>query len=337
MDFEPLWWCRGGHRMTIVSWARPRRFTRLPRSERRFFAVGKRAFVLADCHWQADRTASPLLVAVHGVEASSSAHYMKGLAEKAWRLGFSVVRLNLRSCGGTEHLSPGLYHSGLTSDMRAVVEELIARDRVPAIALAGYSLGGNIVLKLAGEYGANAPSELIAACAVSPPIDLASAVVMLDQRGNRVYRWNFLWNLKRRIHRKRAVFPDRFSTRGLYRVRSLRRFDDLYTAPDAGFRDALEYYEHASPIQVVARICVPTFILSALDDPFIPAEPFRDARITGNPHINTLLTEHGGHCAFLTEPCADHDGYWAEWKVVEFVREALQGRHEMLADQRKAG
>ncbi len=336
-DFEPLWWCRGAHRMTLVSWARPRRFARLPRSERRFFAVGAGAFVLAGCHWQPDRAASPLLRAVHGVEASSGAHYMKGLAEKAWLRGFSVVRLNLRSCGGTEHLSPGLYHSGLTSDTRAVIEELIARDHVPAVALAGYSLGGNIVLKLAGEYGPNAPAELVSVAAVSPPIELAPAIDMLDQRVNRIYQRNFLWNLKRKIHRKRAVFPTRFSTRGLWRIRTVRGFDDAYTAPQGGFRDALDYYERAGAIQVVARIRVPTLILSALDDPFIPPAPFHDPRVARNPNILVVLTEHGGHCGFLARPCADHDGYWAEWKVVEFTCEALQARQLMEIDRRRAG
>ena len=334
-EYDPSWWCRGGHRMTLAVWARPRRFPHLPRGERRFFAAGDRTYVLGDCNWQPRRDEHPVLVALHGLEASSDAHYMKGLAEKAWLRGFSVVRLNQRSCGGTEHLAPGLYHSGLTADTRAVVRELIDRDRVPAVALAGYSLGGNIALKLAGEYGAAAPPELAAVCAVSPPIDLARAVTLLERRVNRVYQWDFLRCLKRRIRRKRAVFPERYSTRGLWRVRTMRAFDDRYTAPDNGFRDAGDYYERAGAIHAIPRIAVPTLIISALDDPFIPAQSFHDPRVVANPHIAVLLPDRGGHCGFLSKRCGDHDGYWAEWRVAEFVREAIDARRD--ARERKAG
>ncbi len=334
-DYEPLWWCRGGHRMTLTVWARRRRFRYLPPAERRFFFVDDGTYVLADCNWQPDRRERPVLVALHGLEGSSDSHYMKGLAEKAWLRGFSVVRLNLRNCGGTEHLTRGLYHSGLTADARAVIDELIARERVPAIVLAGYSLGGTITLKLAGEYGVKAPAELACVCAVSPPIDLAQASLLLERPANFVYEQHFLWNLKRRIHRKRSIFPAQYTTRGLWRVHRLRAFDDRYTAPHNGFRDAADYYERASAIHVIPAIAVPTLVISAEDDPFIPAAPFRDPRVTGNRNVEVMLTPCGGHCAFLARPCADHDGYWAEWKVIEFAQDALNARSE--AAERKAG
>ncbi len=336
MGFEPLWWCRGGHRMTVTVWARPRRFPRLPRAERRFFAVGGGTYVLADCNFQPRPGERPLLLALHGLEGSSDSHYMKGLAEKAWVRGYSVVRLNLRNCGGTEHLTRGLYHSGLTADARAVLEEVIARDHVPAVALVGYSLGGNIALKLAGEYANRAPVQLACVAAVSPPIDLTRAIVLLERRANTVYQVNFLWNLKRRIRRKRAVFPEAYSTRGLRRIRTLRAFDDTYTAPHNGFAGADDYYERAGAIRVMPRITVPTLIVSAKDDPVIPPEPFLDPRVTGNRNITVELTEHGGHCGFLTRRCNEHDGYWAEWRVMEFVRETIGERGE-LEDQEKVG
>ncbi len=334
MDFEPLWWCRGGHSMTLTVWARPRRFPRLPCGERRFFSVGHGTYVLTDCNWQPRRDQCPVLLALHGVEGSSDSHYMKGLAEKAWQRGFSVVRLNQRNCGGTEHLTRGLYHSGLTADARAVVEELIARDRVPAIALAGYSLGGNLALKLAGEYGANAPRELACVSAVSPPIDLTRAIVLLERRANRIYEHNFLWNLKRRIRRKRAVFPDAYSTRGLRGIRTVRAFDNVYTAPHNGFTGADDYYARAGAIRMMANIAVPTLIISAKDDPFIPVEPFYDLRVTGNPNITLAITEHGGHCGFLAKRCAEHDGYWAEWRILEFAREVLSAAGESETNEK---
>ena len=330
-DFEPLWW------MTVTVWARPRRFPQLPPGQRRFFSVGAGTYVLADCNWQPRRDEAPVLLALHGLEGSSESHYMKGLAEKAWLRGFSVIRLNQRNCGGTEHLTRGLYHSGLTDDARAVVEEIITRDRVPAVTIAGYSLGGNVALKLAGEYGALAPPELVAVSAVSPPIDLPQAIVLLERRLNLPYQWNFVSSLKRQIQRKRAVFPDSYSTDGLGRIRTVRAFDDRYTAPQSGFCDAVDYYERASAIHVIPRISVPTLILSAVDDPFIPAAPFRDPRVTGNPSVEVLLTSHGGHCGFLSRRCADHDGYWAEWKIIEFMQQAMDGRGEAEVEERKVG
>ena len=149
-DFDPPPWLRGGHRMTIYAWARRRAFPQLPPPTPRLFDVGPDTRVLAHCHWQPDPAARPTLVALHGLEGSSDAHYMRGIADKAFRRGFNVVRLNQRNCGGTEHLSPGLYHSGLTSDVQAVLEQLAA-DGLPSLVVSGYSLGGNLALKLAGE------------------------------------------------------------------------------------------------------------------------------------------------------------------------------------------
>ena len=144
---------KGGHRMTLYTWSRPRSFPRLPQAESRYFDVASDARVLAHCHWQPQTRSHPTLVALHGLEASSHAHYMLGLADKAFSRGFNVVRLNQRNCGGTEHLSAGLYHSGLSADPAAVIRELIELDGLGSIAVVGYSLGGNVALKLAGDYG----------------------------------------------------------------------------------------------------------------------------------------------------------------------------------------
>src|SRR5262249_51169247 len=152
----------------------------------------------------------PTIVLLHGLEGSSFAHYVCGIADKAWAAGWNVVRLNQRNCGGTEHLSRGLYHSGLTHDVTTVIRELIAVDGISAIAVAGYSLGGNLTLKLAGEWGADAPPELKAVVAVSPTMDLARCVEALEQRSNAIYEWNFVRNLKARMTRKAAVVPGLF-------------------------------------------------------------------------------------------------------------------------------
>ncbi len=317
--FTPPPWLRGGHRMTVFAWARSRSLPALPPPVPRYFDVAPATRVFAQCHWQADRRAHPTLLALHGLEGSSDAQYMRGLADKAVRAGFNVVRLNQRNCGGTEALSEGLYHSGLTQDPVAVLGELADRDGLGRIVVAGYSLGGNLALKLAGEFGGAAPPWLRAVCAVSPTLDLAQCVDTLARWQNRLYEWNFIQSLNRRMRRKARLFPGAYDVGRLWRVRSVRAFDDRFTAPHHGFRDADDYYDRAASIRVVDRIRIPTLILAAADDPFIPIAPFRDPRVTGNDAITLVITRYGGHCGFVETASNGYDGYWAEKTVVEFA------------------
>jgi predicted alpha/beta-fold hydrolase len=309
----------GGHLQTLYAWARQRRFPTLSPPVARYFNVARDARVLAHCHWQSNSSQQPTILLLHGLEGSSLAHYMCGMSDKAWALGWNVVRLNQRNCCNTEHLSRGLYHSGLTHDALFVVRELVERDGIQAIALAGYSLGGNIALKLAGELGAAAPQALKAVCAVSPTMDLARCVDALERRANVVYQWNFVRNLKARMRRKAAAFPGLFPLNPLRRIRTVRRFDDVYTAPHHGFRDSADYYYRASALRVIDRIQVPTLIVAAGDDPFVPAAPFTHPLVTGNRWITVTLTRHGGHCAFIERAADGYDGYWAEREILRFA------------------
>jgi len=314
-----------GHAMTLLTWARRRTFPRLPAAEPRIFDVAPGARVLAHCHWQPSRASHPTLLLLHGLEGSSEAHYVRGIAEKAIGAGFNVVRLNQRNCGGTEHLCDTLYHSGLTGDPVAVLRELEEKDGLAAFAVAGYSLGGNLALKLAGEFGDQVPASLQAICAVSPTMDLERCVRALERRSNFAYQWNFVRNLRRRMRRKAALFPDRFTLAPLSRIRTVREFDEVYTAPHFGFANASDYYYRASALRVVDRIRVPTLILTAADDPFVPPEPFSDPAVTGNPHITVRVSAHGGHCAFIGSPADDADAYWAERAIVRFASEHCHG------------
>jgi hypothetical protein len=246
---------------------------------------------------------------------------MQGLADKAFRAGASVVLLNQRTCGGTDHLSPGLYHSGLIDDPLVVIRELIGRDGLPSIGVAGYSLGGNLALRLGGILGPDAPRELHSVSAVSPTLELAPCIDALERRQNRLYEWNFVRHLKRRMRRKARLFPGRYSLDGLRAIRSVRAFDERYTAPHHGFRDAADYYHRASAMRVIDGISVPTLILSAEDDPFIPVDPLANPRVRGNRAITVVITRHGGHCGFVGTPRNGGDGYWAEARVVRFVLE----------------
>jgi predicted alpha/beta-fold hydrolase len=245
---------------------------------------------------------------------------MCGLADKALRAELNVVLLNQRNCGGTEELSAGLYHSGLTNDPRHVIEHLRTVDRLPAIVVAGYSLGGNLAVKLAGEYGADAPRELLGIAAVSPIIEVAECVRALERRSNLLYEWNFVWNLKARIRRKHKAWPGRYPLERLSRVRSVRSFDDVFTAPHFGFKDADDYYYRASAMRVIDRVQVPALIVAAKDDPFVPWRPFADPKVMANPHITVELSDHGGHCAFVGQNgVRGKDVYWAEHRVIEWA------------------
>jgi uncharacterized protein len=310
---------RGGHRMTVYGWGNPRYFPRLPQPTPRYFDVEPGARVLAQCHWQARPWEHPTIIALHGLNGSSDAHYMCGIAAKAFARGMNVIRLNQRNCGGTERLSQGLFHSGLTADARHLIDELVAVDGLTAIAVAGYSLGGNLALKLAGEYGDRPPSALVAVAAVSPILEISNCVHALERPGNWLYQWNFVRDLKARIRRKDRYWPGRFDLSKLGSIKTVRQFDDVYTAPHFGFADAEDYYHRASAMRVIDRVRVPALVITAEDDPFVPAEPFRDSRVTQNPFISLAICAHGGHCGFVASPAGEDDGYWAEQQIVAFV------------------
>jgi hypothetical protein len=308
-----------GHLMTLFSWGNPRYFPRLPAPVRRYFDVDHEARVVADCHWQPQPWTRPTILALHGLNGSSDAHYMKGLASKAFARGMNVVRLNQRNCGDTEHLSAGLFHSGLTHDAARVVEELSSVDGLPSIAIAGYSLGGNLALKLAAEYSDNPPKQLRSVAAVSPIIEIGECVRALERPGNRLYQWNFVKDLKRRLRRKNRFWPGRFDISRLDAVKTVREFDEVYTAPHFGFDGADDYYHRASAMRIIERIRVPALVITAEDDPFVPPAPFRDAKLSNNPCIHVEICAHGGHCGFVGPPSGEDDGYWAETRIVDFV------------------
>ncbi|MFQ5696296.1 MAG: YheT family hydrolase, partial [Terriglobia bacterium] len=227
-DFVAPRLLRNGHAMTLAAAFWPRRFPALPPAELWLAEVAPQTRLRLDCHWQARPDARPALVLVHGLEGSSDSSYMLGTAEKAWQAGFNVVRMNLRNCGGTEHLTPTLYHSGLSEDVRAVAARLTEQRRMPEVHLTGFSLGGNQVLKLAAEWSAAAPAEVASIAAVCPALDLAACADALERPANWLYQRRFLRGLKTRLRRKALLFLALYSTDGLARARTLREFDDRF-------------------------------------------------------------------------------------------------------------
>jgi len=306
--------------MTIIGSKRPRRFTILRHlSERREFQTEAGTRVVAHCHWQVDRLRHPTVLVIHGLEGSADAGYVLGTASKAFAAGFNVVRYNVRGCGGTGHLSPTLYHSGLTVDLHHVVRELIERDGLPQLFLIGFSMGGNQALKFAGELGGNVPEQLRGVCAISPPIDLEACSRAIARRENWIYEIRFLLSLRRTLREKDRLFPGQYDLRRLEGVKHLWDWDDAMQ-PYNGFRDAMDYYANASSLPFLPHIRVPSLIIHAEDDPFIPFISFKDPRIAESPYVLLLASRHGGHVAFCGKHQADEDRAWAENRAVEFCR-----------------
>jgi len=318
--FEVHPWLRNPHLMTVLAEYWPRNLSALPPPSERLFEVEAGTRLLAKCHWQAMPRRHPTLVLVHGLEGSSESRYMFGMAGKAFAAGFNVLRLNQRNCGGTDHLTPTLYESGLSRDYRAVLEELIEKDRLPEIFFTGYSMGGNLVTKMTGELGAHSPPELRGVCAVCPSLDLAASSNASDEQTNLIYKWYFLWRFKKRMHSKAKLFPERYHAAGFWRLRTIHEWHEAITAPACGYRDAADYYYRASALRVVDEIRVPTLILASKDDPFVPIEPFRNPRIEGNPFITLVTPEHGGHCGFVSRN-SGNERFWAEPRVMEFCKQ----------------
>ena len=306
--------------MTIAAAYWPRKFA-LPPPEARLFRVAEDTQLLAACHWQPGKKKDvPVIAIVHGLEGSSDSNYVLGIAEHAYNRGFHVVRLNQRNCGGTETLTPTLYNSAMSADYRAVFEELADGDGYTQIFFVGYSMGGNLVTKMAGEYGEAAPRALCGICAICPALDLAACADALQKPENYFYQRRFVKGLMARYGRKAALFPKAYSRNGFGEIRSVRGFDDAITAPCFGYRDAQEYYEDAGARKVVGRVRVPILMITAQDDPFVPYESFLAAMVADNPAIQFVAPQHGGHCGFVSK----HGGaerFWAEARVVEFCEQ----------------
>lgn len=323
-EFRARRFLSGGHIQTVASFLLPRRF-RLQPPEERLVEVKPGIQVLCHCHWQLRRRDSLTVILVHGLEGSSDSKYMLGIAEKGLSAGMNVIRMNQRTCGGTDRLAPTLYHSGRSADVKAVAQHFLRQEHIRMFALCGFSMGGNLVLKTAGEWGANAPPEFAAVAAVCPSLDLSASADALHAPVNRLYELYFLWKLKARMKAKAKCFPGKYDLSRMEGVKSLRDFDDRITAHYCGFEGAADYYARAAAANVVDRIRVPCLVLHAHNDPFIRITPESREKIAANPNITFIETSDGGHCAFVGER-EGGDGYFAESTVVSFLEKVSSQR-----------
>ncbi|MBI4853843.1 MAG: alpha/beta fold hydrolase [Acidobacteria bacterium] len=305
------------HLMTLAGHFWPRdKFIAENLTQERIFQTDVEAKVLAHCHWQPNRKNTATLVMAHGLEGSSTTHYMIGTAIKAIKAGFNVLRVNQRGGGGTHYLSPSPYHPGLSDDLRAIIKELIEVDKLSEIYLLGFSMGANQSLKLAGEYGDATPPQLKGICAISPPIDLAMVTRSMHQPKNYFFEANFLRVLHRSLRRYHKFYPTRYDVSKEWKAFTLRRFEELYTAPCNGFSSVEEYYKIASSNRLLTKIKIPTLVIHSQDDPFIPFLMFEQASFSSTTKL--LAPRYGGHMGFLRGEIDEEDRYWSENRAIEF-------------------
>jgi len=306
--FQPLF--RNPHLQTIAShfWSRPDVSREFP-IERRLVRTEPDVQVLVMTQRPAGKAAGELVM-VHGLEGSGEAGYIQSLAAAALRAGFAAHRFHMRTCGGTAHLCQTLYHAGLTSDLLAVLRELAGEGRGPAV-LVGFSLGGNVVLKLAGELDESARPLIRGVAAVSSPLDLAACSRRIGEFENRIYEARFVRNMRARLRS-----TGRYREQDLAGLRTVETLDDRFTAPSFGFENAANYYRTQSAINYLPAIRVPTILIQAQDDTFIPFSIFRTPPVRENPAVRLLVTRHGGHLGFLgREPYR----FWLDHAIMDWV------------------
>lgn len=316
--FEPHPWLKNGHLQTISGSFLRRTFS-LPPPEERLFRADEESQLKGLCHWQQGmRHDVPVIVIVHGLEGSADSNYARGIADKAYARGFHAIRMNQRNCGGTERLTPTLYNSGMSGDYRAILLQLIA-DGFQQIVFAGYSMGGNLITKMAGEFGVTAPKQLKGIAAICPALDLSACADALEKPQNYLYQRHFVKGLLARYQWKADLFPERYSKNGFGPIRTVREFDDKITGPQFGYKDAEEYYQAAGAKRVIAHVRVPLLLITAKDDPFVPFDSFARARVAENKFVQFVAPDHGGHCGFVSKWPGD-ERHWAESRIVEFAQ-----------------
>ncbi|HUG44539.1 MAG TPA: alpha/beta fold hydrolase [Acidobacteriota bacterium] len=263
---------------------------------------------------------SPTLVAVHGMSGSSDSGYMQGFSHKAHREGWNAVLLNLYNLN-EKLTAPRIFHAGASRETAEALQLLSRMLSLEEIYLVGVSMGGNIVLKLLGEFGESLRPLIRAGAVVSPMVDLDASWPYLEKPSNRIYRWYFVERLKKLVEQNAVIFRDFLEMEKLRRVESIREFDELVTAPLSGFEDAHHYYREVSSTRWFSKIRVPTLVLHSKDDPLLPWKPLTSPQLQRNPWILTHLTERGGHVGFLErDRFNDIDRKWAENRVIDFFR-----------------
>ncbi len=307
-------WLPGGHLQTIY----PALFRRLAplvgRAEQLELADGD----FLDLAWSG-RKSPRLAILSHGLEANMETGYIVGMASALIRRGWDVLRWNFRGCGSEPNRLLKMYHSGATEDLQAVIEHALAHHPAQSVDLLGFSLGGNVTLKYVGERPAELSPRLHRAVAMSVPCDLACSSHQLSLTRNRIYMDRFLVALRAKIRAKKRMFPDQLDVTGLDRIRTFQEFDDRFTGPIHGFRDAEDYWKQNSSRQFLPHITLPTLLINATNDPFLGPNCYPEEEATGSEYFHFESPATGGHVGFPTFGNAGE--YGSETRALEFLTE----------------
>lgn len=271
-----------------------------------------------DLDWSAKNGRKRLAVLTHGLEGHSHGHYCQGMAAALQRTGWDVLAWNFRGCSGEPNRKLQSYHSGATSELQIVLDHVFSTTGYEKVALIGFSLGGNLMLKYLGDSGSGIDPRIRAAFALSVPCDLASSAKKLEHWQNRLYMARFMRTLREKVRQKAAHFPNQLSTERLDRMRTFAEFDNVYTGPIHGFKDADDYWTQSSCRHVLEDIKIPTLLISAQDDPFLTPECFPHEAAKMNPYFHLETPRHGGHLGFV-EFNEQHE-YWSERRAAAFLQ-----------------
>lgn len=270
-----------------------------------------------DLDWSPTSGSQRLAVLTHGLEGHSRGHYCQGMAAALQRAGWDVLAWNFRGCSGEPNQQLESYHSGATGELQLVLDHVFAKHDYKSVALIGFSLGGNLMLKYLGEQGHAIDPRIQAAVAISVPCDLAGSAKQLEAWQNRIYMRRFMRTLSAKVREKAARFPARITTDGLEQMRTFAQFDDAYTAPIHGFKNAEDYWARCSCLQVLKDIPIPTLLINAVDDPFLTPECYPHEAAAENEFFHLETPRHGGHLGFVAFNKTEE--YWSERRAVDFL------------------
>ena len=290
-----------------------------------------------DLHRTSARQESPRVLLLHGLEGTIRSHYAQGLLNEAVRRGWAADLLIFRSCGDELNRTKRFYHSGETGDVSFVIDRIIQEFPDVPLALAGVSLGGNVLLRYLGERSTRLPSQLAGAVAISVPFDLSRSSGRINRGFSRIYQRFFLGSLRRKAQEKAKLFPDLAPLSEIESLRTLADFDNLITGPLHGYRDAQDYYTRASSLPVLEDIRLNTLLLSAVDDPMLPPEVLDDVRNIAqkNPFLHLEFVAKGGHAGFIAGSLPWRPFYYAEHRAGDFLSEMFERKSALTVSRRK--
>ena len=322
--YRPAWWLPDPHSATL--WGRLGRREPAPAMRLERWDTPDGDFLEIARLDSPEGTAAPRLLLFHGLEGGMHSHYARAMFREAGQRGWAADLLLFRTCGTETNRLPRSYHSGETTDPLWVVEQISRQFPDAPLGRMGVSLGGNALCKLLGEYGDVIPEQVVGAVAMSVPFDLARASRHIGRGFGLIYEKFFLKSLIPKALAKIDRHPELAPLRRVQNARTLWEFDDAFTAPLHGFRDAVDYYARASSLPYLARIQLPTLLLNAVDDPFLPADVLDEVRraVRENDQVEVEFPARGGHVGFTAGRRPWNPWYYGEWRAAEFLAARMQ-------------